>query len=199
MIDQQLVDIHTSMPAEIVEYDYETNLAVVQPVLKRKFKQKTQAEPLPLIANVPVCFPSVKDAYLRLPIQVGDEGELSFQERSIDAWLENGGVIDPLDPRKFHLSDAIFYPGLRSKSNPLKPKGKRNSLVVKNQKAFIELMTNGKFKISNGTDETFDLLVQLVQAILDARVNTLLGPQPLIHPTAKFNEVLQRFTNLRGQ
>lgn len=199
MIDQQLLELHTAMPGEIVEYDYNTNLAVVQPVIKRKFKQMAQAMPLPLISNVPVFFPSTKDAYLRLPIAVGDEGQIIFQERSIDNWLENGGVIDPLDPRKFHLSDAVFYPGLRSKNNALIPKGKTNSVVIKNSKSVIEIMTSGKFKITNGKDETFDLLVQLVQAILDSKTNTLLGPQPLINPTGEFNKILQAFTNLRGQ
>lgn len=201
LINQQLVETFTAMPGKIVEYDYETNLAVVQPSLKRKFKALEDATLLPLVSSVPVCFPSSKDAYFRLPIAVGDEGELIFQMRSIDAWLENGGEVNPDDPRKFHLSDATFWPGLRSKANPLKSKGKKNSVVIKNAKGWIEIMTSGKFKITNGSEELMRELVRLVEALIQARSLTMLGAQPLVNYVSKegFPDLKALLEKLKGE
>lgn len=198
MVDKQLMDLHTAMPGTIVSYDYGTNMAVVQPALKRKFKN-TAATNLPLISNVPVYFPSVGKAHIRFPVKAGDEGQIVFQERSIDKWMSLGGQVDPEDPRKFHLSDAVFYPGKLSQVSPYASKSKQTSIEIKNEKSWIEIFPNGKFKVTDGTNELFDLLVQLCQAILDARTNTILGPQPLIHLQDQFRVIKLKLEKLRGQ
>lgn len=199
MVDKQLMDVHTSMPGTIISYDYASNMAVIQPSLKRKFKQSSSSINLPPISNVPVCFPSVGKAHIRFPLNSGDEGEIVFQERSIDKWLSLGGTIDPEDTRKFHLSDAIFFPGKLSSKNSYKSKAKKTSIEIKNDKSWIEVYPNGKFKLTDGTEELFDLLVQLCQAILDARTNTIFGPQPLINLQNQFFVIRQKLEKMRGQ
>lgn len=199
MIDKKMFDIHTSMPATIVSYDYDKNMAVVQPALKRKFKVNPSATPLPLISNVPVWFPSVGKAHIRFPINAGDEGDIMFQERSIDNFISSGGTVDTNDPRTHHLSDAIFFPGKLSQVNKYESKAKKTSIELKNGKSWIEVYPNGKFKVTDGSNELFDLLVQLCQAILDARTNTILGPQPLINLQNQFFVIKEKFEKLRGQ
>lgn len=198
MVDKQLMDTHTAMPATVVSYDYDKNLAVVQPALKRKFKKDPAAVSLPLITNVPVCFPRMGKGHIRFPVNAGDEGAVVFQERSIDRWLSLGGAVDPEDSRKHHLSDAIFFPGLTSQVNVMSSKAKKTSLEIKNDKGWIEIMPNGRFKVTNGSEELFETLVQLVQAILDSRTNTIFGPQPLIHIQDHFRVVLAKLEKLKG-
>src|SRR5690606_33082216 len=53
------------------------------------------------------------------PVDAGDEVLLIFSESALDAWLTYGGEVDPVDDRRFSLSDAIAIPGLRNFSNPL--------------------------------------------------------------------------------
>jgi hypothetical protein len=148
-IENKLVNLHTSIPAEIVDYDHTTNLCTVQPLLKRKYVNNSQSTQLPIISNVPIALPRMGDAHLKFPVHKGDEGQLIFCERSIDKWINSGGLIDPEDSRKFHLSDAVFYPGLNSLNNLMKTKSDQNSLEIKNKEAFIELKENGDIKIKS--------------------------------------------------
>ena len=36
-INKKLFDVHTALPGEIISYDASTNLAVIQPMIKRKY------------------------------------------------------------------------------------------------------------------------------------------------------------------
>lgn len=185
VIDAKLCELHTSMPAEIVSYDHAKNLAVVQPTLKRKYKGEDEAVELPNISNVPVAFQRMGPAHLRLPIKPGQTGHIIFNERSIDGWQVSGGKIDPQDPRKHSLSDAVFYPGLVPNNNPMESSAAQDSVELKLNGAYIEILTSGKFKVTNGTEELFDLLVQILGKMIEEMTeqgevdttNTIFGPQ----------------------
>ena len=171
VIDAKLCDLHTSMPAEIVSYDHAKNLAVVQPLLKRKYKNEAEAVLLPNISNVPVAFPRMGPAHLRLPIKPGQTGQLVFNERSIDGWLVSGGQIDPQDPRKHSLSDAVFYPGLVPNNDAMKSSAAQDSIELKLNNAYLEILNGNKFKLTNGTLELLDLVSQLAQVVIDMNAN----------------------------
>lgn len=109
-MEARLVELHTSLPAEVVEYDSEKQCATVRACIKRKYPDDRVVE-LPVIQRVPVWHPRVGKAVIHLPVKPGAVGWLHFSERSIEVWLEKGGCQDPLDPRKHSLSDAVFYPG----------------------------------------------------------------------------------------
>lgn len=201
MVAKELMEVHTAMPGVIVSYDYGKNMAVVQPSLKRKFKGGSAAVNLPLISNVPVAFPRMGDAHIRFPINPGDEGQLIFNERSIDKWSTLGGTVDPEDPRKFHLSDAVFFPGPNSTPKAMKSKAKQTSIEIKNQKAWIEIMPNGKFKITDGSDEVLLIIKDFLESVNAAFTETLLGPMPLVPPQVynQWVKLIQRIEKLRGQ
>lgn len=114
---QQLSDIHTALPAQIVKYDYQKQKAQVQPLLSKRYTgnlidENTNIQQLPLINNVPVIFPRAGGASLNFPVDEGDTCLLVFMERSIDTWKSTGGIVAPTDPRKFDLSDAVAIMGL---------------------------------------------------------------------------------------
>jgi hypothetical protein len=189
VIDSKLCEMHTSLPAEIVSYDYNKNTATVKPTLKRKYKSETAPVELPLITNVPVAFQRMGEAHLRIPINPKDTGQLVFTERSIDGWLTSGGIIDPQDPRKHALSDAVFYPGLNPSNNPIKSSANEKSLEIKLKNSYIEITDDGKFKITNGNEELIDLIVQVMGKMVDEMneqgtndfTNTMFGPQQPIN------------------
>ncbi len=198
-IEKELLEVHTSMPAAIVSYDAKTNLAVVCPSLKRKYKTEENAIDLPLISNVPVGHLKFGDSHIRFPVKPGNEGYLQIMERSIDKWSETGGLVDPDDPRKFALSDAVFIPQLWSKRNPLVSKGSPNSLEIRNAKSFIEVLPNGRFRISNGSEELIKLLTDLVGELLTAKVVTAIGPQQFTVDTlAKLAALLKKLETLEA-
>lgn len=188
-IDQRLADVHTAMPGKIVRYDRAKNLAEVQPQLKRKFIDEADARNLPAISNVPVLHPRSGKAFIRIPIVAGDTGLIIFSERSIDLWLEKGSVIDPLDNRKFSLSDAMFIPGLGSNNDPLPTDGAATSVVIKNDAMLVELLASGKIKIKNGTADLLQLFDQTL---------TSLAGEPFIVNKATLLSIKTKLATLLG-
>ena len=192
-IERKLVDVHVSLPASIEKYD--GIKADVRPLLKRQLRDADNTEfELPIISNVPVIWPSTANSEIILPLKAGDTGTLLFCERSLDTWLVQGGAVNPKDFRKFNLSDAQFFPGLRpfDKTTAFDP----DRLVIRNGKATITLKDDGKIQVKNDSEELLDLLDQLLQALLDARTNTLLGPQPLVPPTL-FSAIKTKLATLK--
>jgi hypothetical protein len=117
-ISRYLDEIHTSVPARIVDYDPTKQEASVQPMIKRRYYDASGSSngvvDQPTIVAVPVVFPSAAGGILSFPIKVGDIVLLIFSEQSLDNFLFSGGdsTIDPQDHRRFHYSDAIAIPGL---------------------------------------------------------------------------------------
>jgi hypothetical protein len=116
-LDGRQSQIHTGMPGVIVSYDATKLTAVVQPALQA-FQRNTDGTITPLtianIPDVPVHFPGGGGHMLSFPVKAGDECWLSFSERSIDNWHQQGGVQKPSDWRMHDITDAVAHVGLRS-------------------------------------------------------------------------------------
>ncbi len=121
-INAQLADVRVSMPARVERYDRALQQVDVQVLIKDAYTDEEGArvvEPLPVIACVPVCFPGAGSYRLTFPIAVGDTVLVVFGTGSLDVWLSQGGLVDPLDDRRFSLADAVAIPGLRDFGHPL--------------------------------------------------------------------------------
>lgn len=116
-IEQRLVQLHTSMPGVIAKYDPQKQVADVRPCLKRKYPSGEIVE-LPLLTNIPVAHPRAGKARIHLPLKEGDSVEICFSERSLENWNAKGGIVDPEDPRKHHLSDAYIKPCFYPNKDP---------------------------------------------------------------------------------
>lgn len=147
-IESVLSDIHTCLPGKIESFDSTTGLARVVPLLKRKYVKETAAINLPVISGVPVVFPRAGSAWIRLPIAAGDYVLLVFAERSIDKWIEKGGSVDPEDPAKFSLNDAVAIPGIYPKPDAMEANGADTSLEIANGSAFVEIKADGTVEVT---------------------------------------------------
>lgn len=193
-IKAALCDLHTAMPGIVVSYDSSTQKAQIQPALKRKFKNGDVVD-LPIITNCPVAFPRANNAFISLPVKAGDSGLLIFSERSIDKWLVSGGRVNPNDPRKFELSDGIFYPGLYPFNNPIA--AHPTDLIVQNDQAKISVKPDGKFLISGPSEELLDLNSQDADLSATTTVNTVFGPVKL-NKFAQFAAVKSKIDSIKG-
>ena len=189
-IDSKLRELNIALPGEIIEYDVEKNLASIQPLIKRKYKNDDTAYDLPIINNVPVIFPRTKNSHMVFPVSIGDTGQIFFNQRSIDTWLIMGGRVDPEDQRIFDLNDAVFFPGLFPTNISIgSPMG---SLEIKHNQAKIEITKEGKYSIGNSNVELMGELVNIMTQLVDTltelstkhMTNTMLGPQPPINLSA---------------
>ena len=118
VIDNSLKEVHTCLPGKIVSFDTSTQIAEIQPLIKRKFIDDDIRD-LPLCINCPVMFPRGGGFIITFPVQAGDECLVMFSERALDTWLQSGDTQTPLDTRRHSLSDAIAVLGLYSQPNKL--------------------------------------------------------------------------------
>lgn len=174
-INAKLLDVHTCIPGIVVRFDAEKQIADIQPALKRKFSE-TQIEPLPVVTNVPVVYPRSSNSIMYFPLNKGDSVLLLFAERSIDRWISQGGIVDPADVRKHHLSDGICVPGLFPSSQPFSVSKKEN-LCIEFGDAKLTLSEAGKFSMGskgNPQAELFDIISKTLQELSIAQ--TPAGP-----------------------
>ena len=128
LIHSILYDVHTSMPGIVTRFGESDGVlfADVQPCIQQidhMFEEKIMRT-IPVIKNCVVAMPRSAGLGLSvtIPIQIGDEGMLHFAERSIDNWIDKGGVQPPLEidePRSHDLTDAVFVVGVINKPTPI--------------------------------------------------------------------------------
>lgn len=119
----ELARAHVGLPARVVSYDRTTQTAVVQPVIRGRYRTpegESATYRMPQIAGVPVAFPAGGGFSITWDLAVDDEVLLAICERSLDEWKAQGGDdVTARDRRRFDLSDAVAIPGLRSPGSPL--------------------------------------------------------------------------------
>lgn len=108
--------IWTALPAIVQSVDFARQTLTAQPALQvgQTLQDGTHKNVnLPLLVDVPVCFPKCANFALTLPLKAGDEVLIVFAARCIDSWWQNGGVNNaPAEVRFCDLSDgfAILAP-----------------------------------------------------------------------------------------
>jgi len=116
-IASALQDVHVAMPGRVTAYDASSRHANVKPLVKRVriVDEERIAESLPIVQDVPVVFPGAGSYDISWPIASGDTVLIVCTSCSLERWLAGlGGEVDPQDPRRHRIGDAIAIPGLRS-------------------------------------------------------------------------------------
>lgn len=150
-------DIRCAIPAQVVSFNAEKQTVEAQPLIREKLVDRQTGTisfvPLPVLVDIPVCFPQAGNFVLTMPVQPGDEVLLVFSDNNIDSWWEAGGIQNWNDRRRHDLSDAIAVVGLNSVPN-----------VIPNISAVgAELRSkDGTMKVSIEEGALFDLPTQTV-------------------------------------
>lgn len=119
-LDDRQANIWTSMPGIIEAYNGNEQTCSVQPSLQYNVRQKDDTiklVTLPLLIHCPVQFIGTGDLYLGFSPENGDECLVSFAQRCIDSWWQNGGVQPMSEFRMHDISDGFVIPGFRSLPN----------------------------------------------------------------------------------
>lgn len=132
LVDGVKTGFWTAMPV-IVQKDSDGHTVDVKIVTKARIKDQTgeiKHVDYPLIKDALVHFSGAGDGkdtgkesagvVFTHPIKEGDEGVVVFMSRPMEDWAEKGGVQQGVDLRTHSMSDAVFYPGARSKPRRLK-------------------------------------------------------------------------------
>lgn len=116
-LDGRQVSIFTAGPAIIQDFDpvAMTCSAQMATQMERQLQDGSWVlETLPLLVDVPVCFPGGGGYSLTFPVAAGDEALIVIAHRCIDAWWQNGGVQPQAEFRMHDLSDGFAIVGVRS-------------------------------------------------------------------------------------
>ena len=148
---------HTAIPATIVAFDPENQLAQVQIAINTLLVDNKEIEIPPLI-NIPVAFIRGGGFSFTQPIAVGDECLLVFCEKSIDRWKTSGAGFTAENTHRHALSDAIASVFISSQPNKIPDFDAENLQLKKDDGSVsVTLKKDGSFDIvSNSATITID-------------------------------------------
>lgn len=113
----------TSMPARVVSFDRATQSISAQPLIMavdEDERGERRATALPVVNHVPVAFIGNGAGFrLNFDLSAGDTVLLVHTCASLDRWLSKGGLVDPEDPRRFDLTDAVAIPSVHDFAHAL--------------------------------------------------------------------------------
>lgn len=116
----QQANIYTSGPGIVTAVDWDEMTCSVQPAIQGTITDESgivRVVNLPLLIHVPIVFQKGGNFVITMPIAVGDEVLISWANRCIDAWWQQGGVQPPIEARMHDISDGFAIAGPFSQPN----------------------------------------------------------------------------------
>jgi len=110
MLEGLQAKMWTALPGIVVSADLEKQTCVVQPSIRGVIMDENNnatSVQLPLLGDVPICFPRAGGFALTVPLSPGDEVLVVFSSRAIDSWWQSGGIGAPVEARMHSLSDGF--------------------------------------------------------------------------------------------
>ncbi len=168
-LDARLMDVHTTIVGRVERYDATKQVVDVIPELKRAVSDGEGGyvlEQLPVLPNVPVCFPRAGGFFISFPIQKGDKVAVMFAERSIAAWKQKGESVDPGDRRMHPLAGAIALPGVYPNGSELDDASDADMMLGKDGTSGAQIkITSSEVHLGGGSQ--YVALANLVKSRLD--------------------------------
>lgn len=178
-------NLYTALPAKVVAYKEDKQFVDVEPSFS-VFMKETVKLPYPRINDVPLMFPSSGGALLSFPVNVGDTVLLLFSKYRIDEWKAGEGQkVDIIKGAQHTINNAVAIAGLYTEKSHLSPnpddvelKFNDNKIVLKKDGS-VEIVTDSSLKVTNSSEELISLLIDTLNTISEATVNTTYGVSPL--------------------
>ena len=176
---RNVMRLNTSIPAIINAFDAATQTVSATPAIKAKYINPENGEvsylQYPMLTNIPRAITRGAGVEITYPVTVGKPCTLIFSQRSIDNFLLEGGIANPVDGtdptmaiiRCMDLTDAMCFPGvittkdtisdystdaieIRSDDGTVAVSVKQDSLTLKQESATITL-SGGNIDMSAAT------------------------------------------------
>jgi len=158
-----------ALPAIIQSFDPIKCTCVAQPAIQALVRQSDGTQQyvnIPLLVDVPVCFPNAGIFILSFPVMNGDEALVIFSDRCIDNWWNSGGIQPQVTSQgvgelRFHdLSDGFAFIGPFSKPNvPANISTNTVQLRTKDGATYLEIDGSGNCNIKANVNITGNLVV----------------------------------------
>jgi len=151
-MDGQQSLMQTAMPGIVAAVNLTAQTLSVQPATLGRLSNAdgtTSTIKLPLLVDVPICWPRGGGFALTFPIKVGDEVLVVFASRCIDSWWQSGGDNNTQSEFRMHdLSDGFAIPGPTSQPKKLSAVNATN-VQLRNEvgTTFYEVTNNGRARV----------------------------------------------------
>jgi hypothetical protein len=135
-LESRLIDFHTATIGKVQHYNIDKQTVDVVPQIRRLVESdegETVAESLPILPDVPVLFPRANSFFFSVPIKPGDFVQLIFNERSIQAWLQEGRECAPDNTETHGFHGAVALPGVYPLARALHDVHANNLVIGKDQ------------------------------------------------------------------
>lgn len=171
--------LNTSIPGIIDSFDTATNTVSATPGIKAKYIDPETGDvsyiQFPTITNIPLAIARGSGVRLTYPVTPGNPCTLIFSQRSIDNFILEGAIANPVEGnnpmtsiiRCMDLTDAMCFPGIitskdpvsdyatdaieiRSDDGKVKVSVKQDSLTLKQDSATISI-SGGNIDMTAGT------------------------------------------------
>ena len=149
-------DLHTQLPARVLEVDYEKGFVTVQPLIKTKVELTgdEEVELLP-VDEVPILITSAKrgKARLTVPVSVGDVGIVYFAERATGVYRNSDGtkIVDSKEYSGLGFNGVLhaigFLPEIFTASSNRKIRS--DATVLEDGVSSIALKEGGDITVNN--------------------------------------------------
>lgn len=176
-LDGRQAEMWTSLPCIIQSVDNVAMTVEAQPAVQGIITNpddSTDYVDLPLLVDVPICFPNGGGFALTFPLVEGDEVLVILASRAIDSWWQNGGTGNiPVETRMHDLSDGFAIPGPRSQPRVV-PSISTSAAQLRNQAgtAYVGINGSGLIQFASPTKNLsgvlngmIDLLTSLENAL----------------------------------
>jgi phage baseplate assembly protein gpV len=113
--------LRCASPGIIESFNAEKQTAQVRIAITERIRINgaISTEIIPLLVDVPVCFPTAGGFSLTVPVKAQDECLVVFSDTCFDAWYQSGGIQNQMSLRRHDLSDAFAIVGINSQPNKL--------------------------------------------------------------------------------
>ena len=109
-VENQLMELNTVLPGEVVEYDPDSRRASVRGTIRLLLTDGSEIS-RPLIRNAPVIFPEAGGYSIRFPLSEGDSVLLLFSQRGLDNWKRSHDESAPGLGPIMSENDAVVLAG----------------------------------------------------------------------------------------
>lgn len=148
LIDRQMMDLRTAVPAVVVAISGDGTTVDVQPAINmaQTLDGQTRGISMPVLAGVPLAVLGSTSGgfFVCVPVRPGDDGLLIVCDRALDNWQYGSGTaMPPLGPSPRHhdLTDAVFIPGLQRASSGI-PAYPTDRVSVRNRAGTVQLQVS---------------------------------------------------------
>jgi hypothetical protein len=151
-MENQQAGMWTALPGIVASVDLEAQTCSVQPAIQgtvRSPQGVTSNVNLPLLVDVPICWPRGGGFALTFPVAEGDEVLVVFASRCIDSWWQQGTVGAQAEARMHDLSDGFAILAPTSQPRVLTDVSSSNvQLRTEDGTAVLEITPDGAVNIT---------------------------------------------------